>query len=136
MDLSLFPPPSYRPPIIIPSSSQHLSVTTSSHLLSRRVALSTWTSPTPATRHLTPLVSAPRAVFIYLLLFPRPLSPPLPPSACTQVPVRPWGFSHHRSIRASVTLTLPPCVLHSFSEYSGSWSLFLLGVHFRARSRG
>ena len=86
--LLLLPPPYHHPflfvtPIFTPAL----------HLISRRGASSTWPLTTPATRQPLPLVSAPCSTCLCLPLFTESVRPPpLPPSACTQVPVAPLGF--------------------------------------------
>ena len=82
------------------------------------------TSPTPATRQLPLLVSAPYAMCLSLFYFPLLLYPPFPPYACIQVPVVPSGLDHHCSLCTSVPLSLHPCVCPA------SWHILVLGLIF------
>ena len=122
------------PPISSHSLLKHLSVTPSLNLLSCCRTLSTWTSPTPATRQPLPLVSAPRTAFLCLPSFPESVRPPvaslgLHPGLCRNL-----GGSFFRSPRL-------PCVLPPFlcaDPLLGIFWLLIswLGFHFFVRARG
>ena len=81
-------------------------------------------SPTPATHHLLPIFSAPRAACLYLMLLPHLFYPLLPPLAYNQVPFVPSGLSRHGYICVFVPLPVPPCVC------SASRHLLFLGICF------
>ena len=102
LDLSCFHPMSYSLPISRCLSLHHLSVTPAPHIISRNRALFTWTLPTPITHHILSLISEPSTVCLRLMPFLCPLSLPLPPLACTQVPVFPLGLPNRGSLHASV----------------------------------
>ena len=128
---------SYRPPI---SRIQHrvttLFISPTPHILSRHGKSSTWTLPPPSTRRPLTLVSAPLVVCLLLPLCPASVRPPLPPSACSQVPVGTWGVFFRWSLRLlCVPASLPSRMILPLLSSSGVW--FLLGWNFsRAKARG
>ena len=77
--------------------------------------------------------SAPSAACLRLPLCPALITPLLPPSSCTQVPVGPWGFAFRRSLRISVS-RLFPCVLIRFPSSYGLWSSECIFVQRRGAS--
>ena len=103
----------------------HHYVTLITYLLSWRCAPSTWMSRTSTTRQFPPLVYAHPATYLHFLTFLCLFSPLLPPSACNQVPVIPWGFNLYGYLLASMPLPLPSCVCFT------SMNLLLLGLFFR-----
>ena len=108
------------PPNSSRSLSHYLYIKRALHFLSWHGDLSNCTLPTPATRQLPPLVSAPCISCLRLLPFPCLFSPSFLLLACIQVHVRPWWFSCHRSLLTSVTLPIPTGVC------AASWNLLVL----------
>ena len=128
--MSWFPPMSYCPPPVsslLPS--QHLYVTTAPHLLSRNGAQSTWKFPTPATRHIPPLVSVPLSVCLSLLLFLCPFSPLVAILGMHPCPCLPMGFLLSQSPPRLFAPASPSVCVRRLLASSSSWSLFL-GVSF------
>ena len=117
-----FLPPSYRPssvafvvaaPLIYTCSPPPFLACNAIHL----DVSHTHPLPSSAAR------SASRYAFLRLPLYTTPFSPRLPSSACTQVPVRSWGFACRRSLRVSVSRLPPHVLLHLPSS---SWHIWYL----------
>ena len=121
MDFSLLSPLSYPPPISSRYWPWHISVTPAPHLLSQCGAPSTWTLPTPTTHQLPPLLSAPCATCLLLMLFLHPLSSfvaslGLNPGLCQPLGVLPSRFPPRLCAPA------PPLSVYS----AASWHLLVI----------
>ena len=100
----------------------NLYVTPPPHLISWHRTPSTWMLPTPANLHPPPLALCPVLCACIFFRILHPFAPFFLLSACSQVPVGPWGLTCCGSIRASV-YCLPPHVIHRFPSYFLTWFL-------------
>ena len=127
-----FPSLSYLLPICSCYSLKPSKFPPAPFLLSRCEAPSTWTPTAPSVCQPLLLVPAPHAACLRLLPFPFWFAPPfsdlgLHPGTCRPL----VGFSLHRYLRVSVSLTLPTRVLLQILASSGF--CFLVGWLFAKR---